>query len=691
MKASDLFVRCLENEGVEYVFGVPGEENVDLLMSLAGSPIRFVVCRHEQGAAFIADAYGRLTGKAGVCLGTLGPGATNLLTGVANANMDRSPLVVITAQGATRRLHKESHQAMDVVSMFRPVVKWGMSISNADAIPEIIRKAFKLAQAEKMGATHIELPEDVAKRRTLQQPLLPTPAPRIDPDDESIRRAVEIVAAADFPVILAGNGVLRGQASSALTALAEQTGMPVLNTFMGKGAMPASHPCCLFTVGLQSRDFNLGVLEEADVVLGVGLDMAEYHPRLWNRGRPKQIVDIDFVPAEVDAAYNPTVDLVADIDSALQALSAALPKKRLVPGERYAACRRVMEKEFKELAGDTSFPVKPQKILDDVRRVLGPDDILLSDVGAHKIWIGRYYQCESPNTCLVSNGFCSMGFALPGAIGAKISCPQRRVLAICGDGGFLMNVQELETAVRLKLPLVIMIWNDAEYGLIRWKQEAHFGQAAHIAFTNPDFVKLADAFGAIGLRVSKSEELPKVLKQALAADRPVVIDCPVDYSENLKLSRRLGETPSLERTSLLKRVAIFSGIDTEQLEVIANYAEPRRFDAGATLCRQGETTDDVFFVYQGDAEVRVHRNGHPETVGHVGPGDCVGEMAMLSGQPRSATVVVGAGGLEALVVSGEALHEILLNQPVIGLHLLRVLSQRAAGAAKDETAQANEK
>jgi acetolactate synthase-1/2/3 large subunit len=686
MKASDLFVRCLEREGVEYIFGVPGEENVDLLMSLAGSPIRFVVCRHEQGAAFIADAYGRLTGKAGVCLGTLGPGATNLLTGVANANMDRSPLVVITGQGNTRRLHKESHQAMDVVSMFRPVVKWGASISNADAIPEIIRKAFKLAQAEKKGATHVELPEDVAKRRTLQRPLAPSLAPRVEPDEESVRRAAEIITSADFPVILAGNGVLRGQASAILTALAEQSGMPVLNTFMGKGAIPASHPGCLFTVGLQSRDFNLGVLEEADVVLGVGLDMAEYHPRLWNRGRPKQIIDVDFAPAEVDAAYNPTVDLVADIASALRALVSALPKKRLVPAERYAACRHTMEKEFKELASDTSFPVKPQKILYDVRRVLGPDDILLSDVGAHKVWIGRYYQCESPDTCLVSNGFCSMGFALPGAIGAKISRPERRVLAICGDGGFLMNVQELETAVRLKLPLVIMIWNDAEYGLIRWKQEAHFGQAAHIGFTNPDFVKLAEAFGAIGLRVSKTEELPRVLERALAADRPVVIDCPVDYSENLKLSRRLGETPSLERTSLLKRVTIFSGIDSEQLEVIANYAEPRRFDAGATLCRQGETTDDVFFVYQGDADVLVQRNGQAETVGHIGPGDCVGEMAMLSGQPRSATVVAGSGGLEALVVSGEALHEILLNQPVIGVRLLRVLSQRTSAAA-DSTAQ----
>jgi hypothetical protein len=313
-----------------------------------------------------------------------------------------------------------------------------------------------------------------------------------------------------------------------------------------------------------------------------------------------------------------------------------------------------------------------------------PEDILLSDVGAHKIWIGRYYQCESPDTCLVSNGFCSMGFALPGAIGAKLSLPERRVLAICGDGGFLMNVQELETAVRLKLPVVFMIWNDNEYGLIRWKQEAHFGQAAHVGFGNPDFVKLAEAFGAVGLRVERAEELTPVLERALAADRPVVIDCPVDYSENLKLSRRLGETPSIERTSLLKRVAIFSGVDGEHLEVIANYTEPRRFEPGAIVCSQGETTDDVFFIYKGEADVLVQRNGKAEPVGRVGPGDCVGEMAMLGAQPRTATVVAGSSGLEALVVSAEALHEILLNQPVIGVRLLRVLSQRAAGMTNDQ-------
>jgi len=309
---------------------------------------------------------------------------------------------------------------------------------------------------------------------------------------------------------------------------------------------------------------------------------------------------------------------------------------------------------------------------------MGPDDIVLADVGAHKIWIGRYYQCESPDTCLITNGFCSMGFALPGAIGAKISAPERRVMAICGDGGFLMNVQELETAVRLKLPIVFMIWNDSEYGLIRWKQEAHFGKSAYINFGNPDFVKLAEAFGCVGLRVERTEDLPALLEKALAVDGPVVVDCPVDYSENLKLSRRLGEIPSVERTSLLKQVSIFSGVDQEYLEVLADYAEERRFDPGCPLCEQGETTNDVFLVYEGEAEVHVRRNGKTEQVGRVGPGDCVGEMAMLGGQARTATVVAGASGLEALVLSGDSLREILLNQPAIGMQMLKVLSQRAA-------------
>ena len=678
MKASDLFIKCLENEGVQYIFGVPGEENADVMISLLNSSIRFVVCRHEQGAAFMADVYGRLTGQPGVCLGTLGPGATNLLTGVADANMDRAPLVVITGQGSTRRLHKESHQAMDALSMFRPVVKWGVSIANADSIPEIIRKAFKLAVTEKKGATHIELPEDVAKHRVMSRPLEVVPIQRSRPNQNLVERAAQLLRDADFPVVLAGNGVLRDGAGDALTALANCTGMPVLNTFMGKGAVPSSHSGCLFTVGLQARDFVAGALEEADVVLVVGYDMVEYHPRLWNRGRPKKIVNVDFVPAEVDAAFDPVIDIAAHIGDTLGALCDQLSHEKLVDPDRFATYRDVMQQEFAEYTDDLAFPIKPQRILSDVRRAMGDDDILLSDVGAHKMWIGRCYQCEQPNTCLISNGFCSMGFALPGAIGAKVAMPDRSVLAIIGDGGFMMNVQELETAVRLKLPIVFMIWNDSEYGLIRWKQEASFGRHSHIGFSNPDFVKLAESFGAVGFRVERTEDLAGILEKALAADRPVVIDCPVDYAENMKLSRRLGEIPSAERSALLKRTPLFTDVDGEYLDVLADCLEERSFLPGAVICTKGEMSQDVFLVVDGDAEVRIENDGQCEDVGRICSGDCVGEMAVLGDQPRVATIVAGSEGLETLVLSGADLREVLINQPTIGMQLLRLLSRRLA-------------
>ncbi|MCH8830712.1 MAG: cyclic nucleotide-binding domain-containing protein [Planctomycetes bacterium] len=482
-----------------------------------------------------------------------------------------------------------------------------------------------------------------------------------------------------FPVVLAGNGVLRDSAADALTTLANCTGMPVLNTFMGKGAVPASHPGCLYTVGLQARDFISGALEEADVVLVVGYDMVEYPPRLWNRGRPKKIVNVDFVLAEVDAAFDPVIEIAADIGDTLSALCEQLSNHKLVQPERFAGYREVMQREFAEYADDLGFPVKPQRILADVRRAMGDDDILLSDVGAHKMWIGRLYQCEQPNTCLISNGFCSMGFALPGAIGAKLAMPERRVLAINGDGGFLMNVQELETAVRLKLAIVFMIWNDSEYGLIRWKQEASFGRHSHIGFTNPDFVKLAESFGAIGYRVERTEDLPGILEKALAADRPVVIDCPVDYAENMKLSRKLGEIPSAERSALLKRTPLFADVDGEYLDVLADCLEERSFPPGAVVCTEGEESQDVFLIVRGDAEVQADRDGECVNVGKVSQGDCVGEMAVLGDQPRSATIVAGPQGLETLVLSGTDLREILINQPTIGIQLLRLFSRRLAG------------
>ena len=467
MKASDLFVRCLEEEGVTHIFGVPGEENADVMISLNDSPIEFVLCRHEQGAAFIADTYGRLTGKSGLCLATLGSGATNLITGVADANMDRSPMIVLTGQADTRRMHKESHQHMDVVAMFKPVTKWAQTVHHPENIPEIVRKAFKVAEAEKPGAVLIELPEDLAEAQVEGKPLTPTKTRRAGADHKAVAQAVEIIATAKNPIILAGNGAVRKRAAAQLQRLAKLAGIGVVNTFMGKGAVPRGDEHCLFTMGLQGRDYINLALDDCDVVIAVGYDLVEYAPAFWNRGMEKKIVHIDFTPAEVDTAYPVAVEVVADVADALWQICEKLEedhqsKLPLFDIKDRARLRAHILEDFAMEKDDQSFPVKPQKVLWDVREFLGPEDILLSDVGAHKMWIARYYQCDEPNTCLISNGFCTMGFALPGAIGAKYARPDSKVLAICGDAGFLMNVQDLETAVRLKKNIVVMIWIDGE-------------------------------------------------------------------------------------------------------------------------------------------------------------------------------------------------------------------------------------
>jgi len=546
MKASDLFVKCLEAEGVERIFGVPGEENADVMISLLDSPIEFVLCRHEQAAAFAADAYGRITGKSGVCLATLGPGATNLVTGLADANMDRAPVVAIIGQGSTKRLHKESHQNMDAIAMFRPISKWAQTIYTAGNVTEVMRKAFKLAEAEKPGVTVIELPEDVAKQQIDEAPIEPTRLRRPAADYKAVMQAVDLISHAKNPIILAGNGAVRKRAAKQLRILAEKTGIGVVNTFMGKGAVPMSSPYCLYTMGLQSGDYNNLAFDDADVVVTVGYDLVEYSPSAWNRTGDKKIVHMDFLPAEIDKAFPVTVDIVSDLADALWQINTELDKRfgdRLPLfdiGQR-KKLRDAMTDDFAAEKDDDSFPAKPQKILWDVRQFLGPADILLSDVGAHKMWVSRYYQCEEANTCLISNGFCSMGFALPGSIGAKIAFPNRRVLSINGDAGFLMNVQDLETAVRLGLNVVVMVWVDGEYGLIKWKQQVGFdGKHSELAFGNPDFEALAKAFGMWGKLVDSAAGIAPALEEAFSQDGPALIAVPVDYSENLKLTKRLG-------------------------------------------------------------------------------------------------------------------------------------------------------
>ena len=546
-KASDVFVRCLEAEGVTQIFGVPGEENADLMISLLSSSIGFVLCRHEQAAAFMADAYGRLTGKAGVCLATLGPGATNLMTGIADANMDRSPVVAIIGQTSTRRLHKESHQNMDAIGMFRPITKWAQPILTADATVEIVRKAFKVAQTEKPGATVVELPEDIAKQRTTVATPLPIyKARRPGADHKSVARAIDAIASAERPLIIAGNGVLRKKAAEQLREFAHKLGIGVVMTFMGKGAVAMDDPHCLFTLGLQGRDHIIAALEDSDTIISVGYDLVEYAPSLWNKGDAKTIVHIDFVTSEVDSAYPMSVGIVADIADSLWHLNQELDRRfagklPLFDIHSRAALRETVLSDLRAEEADNAFPAKPQRLVWDIRKALGPDDILLSDVGAHKMWIARYYQCFSPNTCLISNGFCSMGFALPGAIGAKFAFPERKVVAVCGDGGFLMNVQELETAVRNKISFVCVVWIDGEYGLIKWKQQNEFnGRHTNLAFGNPDFDALAKAFGMWGRTIGSVDEFAPALDEALELEGPSLIAVPVDYLENRRLTERLG-------------------------------------------------------------------------------------------------------------------------------------------------------
>jgi acetolactate synthase-1/2/3 large subunit len=545
MKASDLLVRCLEEEGIEYIFGVPGEENADFMMSLEKSDkIRFILTRHEQGAAFMAEIYGRLTGNPAGCLGTLGPGATNLITGVADANMDRAPMLVLTGQGATRRLHKESHQIMDVVAMFEPVTKWATSIRHPDAIPEIVRKAVRLSRTEKPGAVLIELPEDTAKLESDAQPLRPRRYRRYVPDDKIADRAFEMIKAAKRPVILAGNGCIRKNASKQLRQFCEQTGIGVISTFMAKGVVDVDSDHCLYTIGLGSKDIPALVIDDADLVIALGFDMVEYHPHLWNPQGNKKIIHADFLPAEIDEYYLPEVELIGELSHALWMLNERLEAHGELSFDldNQARMRARMGEEIDAHADDdTDDAIRPQKALSDARSVLGPSDILLSDVGAHKMWIARHYHCHEPNTCLIPNGFCSMGFALPGAIAASLVHPDRGILAIAGDGGFLMNVQEMETAHRLGSRFVVMVWEDGGYGLIAWKQENEFKRHTDLAFGNPDWLQLAESFGWHGHRVEHSRDLQPVLREALAEDGPSLVVLPIDYRENPLLTQRLGE------------------------------------------------------------------------------------------------------------------------------------------------------
>ncbi|MGZ5097705.1 MAG: acetolactate synthase large subunit [Usitatibacter sp.] len=534
--AAELLVKCLENEGVEFIFGIPGEENIDVMDALLDSRIKFVTCHHEQGAAFMADVYGRLTGRAGVCMSTLGPGATNLITGVADANMDRAPIVAIAGQGATTRLHKESHQILDLVNMFKPITKYSVQVLDPGITPEVVRKAFKVAQTEKPGAAFIDFPENIAEMKVDKSPIPVQTAYTPSPPDAKVQYAAKLISEAKNPIILAGNGVIRQGAADSLVSFAQVTRIPVANTFMAKGIMPFSNELSLGTIGLKARDLPWFAFEKADVVICIGYDMVEYHPDMWNPNNDKTIIHIDAMPAEVDANYIVAVGVLGDIGESLRGIALkSRPRKEL----GFRDVRKIVVDDRTEHSKDTAFPVKPQKIVWDVRECLGPEDIAISDVGAHKMWMSRMYRAERPNTCIISNGFAAMGIAVPGAVAAKLAYPEKKVIAVTGDAGFMMNSQEIETAMRMKTPIVILIWNDSEYGLITWHQLRHFGRPSHIEFKNPDFVKYAESFGARGYRIQKTEDLVPTIKQAFADNTVAIIDCPVDYRENMKLTAKL--------------------------------------------------------------------------------------------------------------------------------------------------------
>lgn len=543
MKAAKLFTNCLENEQVEFVFGIPGEENMEMMDALLDSNIQFITCRHEQGAAFMADVYGRLTGKAGVCLSTLGPGATNLVTGVADANMDNSPVVAIAGQAATTRLHKESHQVVDLVSLFKPITKYATQLLEPETVPEVVRKAFKLAQAEKPGAVFIDFPENISEMTAPEQPL-PVIQPRLTlADTKLIEKAAQLIRQAKSPLILVGNGAVRSHASKQLEQFSSHCQIPLVNTFMAKGAVPHFHnPLSVGTAGLQKGDYENGGFAESDLIICVGFDMVEYHPHLWNPNREHTIIHIDTSPAEVDYSYIANVELIGNIGRNLNALTDQLPKKSHLP--KPFPLREAMIEEMQRCSHSDAFPMKPQKIIWDLRTAMHREDIAICDVGAHKMWMARFFRSELPNTCIISNGFASMGIAVPGAIGAKLAFPNKAVVAVTGDAGFMMNSQEIETALRCETPIVILIWNDSQYGLINWKQKRRFGRSAYIDFNNPDFVKYAESFGATGIRIQQASDLYPALKNALNNRTVTVIDCPVDYSENNRLTELLGSVIS---------------------------------------------------------------------------------------------------------------------------------------------------
>jgi acetolactate synthase-1/2/3 large subunit len=539
---AELMVACLEAEGVTLVFGIPGEENIHFTRALAGSSkIRYILTRHEQGASFMAEMYGRVTGSPAVVSATLGPGAINLQLGVADATTNSTPLVAISAQVGQNREYKESHQYVDLVSMFKPITRWADGVPTPLAIPEMFRKAFKLAETERPAAVYLAIPENIdADETSYDLTPLPRNVVRAEaPSPSQVIRAVELLKAARCPVILAGHGAARADATAALLRMSESLGIRVANTFHGKGVMPDDHHNSMGTIGFMRHDYvNFG-FDDADLIISVGYELQEFDPVRINPRGDKRIIHIHRFPAEVDAHYSVDVGIIGDIGASVDALTTSMS------GHRYESASApgsdLLAEEFARGQADSRFPLAPQRIVADVRAALGRSDVVLVDTGAAKMWMARLYPTYERNTCLISNGLSTMAFALPGALGVKLARPEAKVLAVMGDGAFLMNSQEIETAVRERIPLVVLVWEDDGYGLIEWKMDMELGDHYHVGFTNPDVVKYAESFGATGYRIESADDLLPTLRTALASDGVSIIACPVDYSENLRLTERLGQ------------------------------------------------------------------------------------------------------------------------------------------------------
>jgi len=519
---AELLVDCLEAEGVEYVFGIPGEELEDILFAIRESDIEFIPTRHEQGAAFMADVHGRLTGDAGVCLGTLGPGATNLLTGVADSHLDKAPLVALTGQGGLERLHQESHQALDIPDIFDSVVKWNTQIDDSRIIAESVRKAFKLSTYEKPGATQIELPEDIMGETVSGEPLpVRDRVRRPNPDPVSVDRIADRLAEAETPLVLAGNGAVRTDAATQLRTLVERTNIPVVATYMGKGAVSDRSEQSLFTLDSGPNSEAADAVSDADVVLAVGYDIAEHDPEKWNPDQDKTILHLDHEPAEVYAHYNPTVELISDIGVGLEHIDAALD----TPAHTW--CSDAHETIHADaVAHHDSQPFTVAGTVSLLRSAMADSDVLISDVGSHKLTIARQFPTYEPNTCLISNGLASMGIALPGGVAADLAVDDNVVVAN-GDGGFLMNAAELETATRLDCGFTVIVFVDDDYGLISAKQADHRGEAFGTELTNPDFVAFAESFGVDAYRPDDWNDLAGLLEAQVPSDSLSLIEVPL--------------------------------------------------------------------------------------------------------------------------------------------------------------------